>query len=59
MPIRRRVRTGPLLGDKIANTIKKIGGNKIAKKIQKVTGKDCGCGARRNRLNEWDKKRRK
>ena len=39
------------LGDVVHRVAATIGGDKIADKIKKATGKDCGCGRRRAKLN--------
>ena len=40
------------LGDTIEKITKATGIKKIVDKVNKVTGKDCGCGARKNALNK-------
>lgn len=40
-----------LLGDHVEDALKSVGGDKIARAIEKVTKKPCGCGKRRNALN--------
>jgi hypothetical protein len=40
------------LGDSIEKITKATGIKKIVDKVNKVTGKDCGCGARKNALNK-------
>jgi hypothetical protein len=44
------------LGDVVADTLGAVGGDKVAKVIEKVTGKDCGCNRRRKLLNNLDRK---
>jgi len=39
------------LGDTIEKITKATGIKKIVKGVTKVTGKDCGCGQRRDTLN--------
>ena len=43
------------LGDTIAKIASATGIDKLAQKFQKVTGRDCGCKARQEKLNEWVK----
>jgi len=40
------------LGDTIEKITKKTGIKTVVKKISKITGKPCGCGGRRDALNE-------
>lgn len=44
------------LGDYVADGLEAVGGKQVAKAIEKVTGKDCGCNKRRQFLNNIDKK---
>lgn len=39
------------LGDSIERITKATGIKRAVDKVAKVTGKDCGCGSRRDRLN--------
>ena len=39
------------LGDSIEKITKATGIKKVVNKISKVTGKDCGCGKRKETLN--------
>jgi hypothetical protein len=39
------------LGDTVANIAKAIGADKAASFFQHITGKDCGCARRREKLN--------
>jgi len=39
------------LGDSVEKLTKATGIDKVAKVITKVTGKDCGCGKRKDTLN--------
>jgi len=43
----------PLLGDRVEEALKKIGGDKAAKLIEKVTKKPCGCQKRKEMLNTF------
>ena len=45
-----------LLGDKVEKILKSIGGNKVAEIIEKVGRRPCGCGGRKDKLNEWHRK---
>tara|TARA_Y100001937_G_scaffold56142_1_gene77171 strand:- start:18 stop:197 length:180 start_codon:yes stop_codon:yes gene_type:complete len=38
-------------GDTVAKVAKVVGADKVARAYTKVTGKDCGCGQRRDSLN--------
>tara|TARA_B100001559_G_C16303385_1_gene530691 strand:- start:193 stop:360 length:168 start_codon:yes stop_codon:yes gene_type:complete len=38
-------------GDTLANGFKMIGVDKLADKYSQVTGKDCGCSKRQEKLN--------
>jgi hypothetical protein len=50
MPIERKV-TG--FGDEIERVAKKLGLDKVAEGVAKAVGaKDCGCGARKDTLND-------
>lgn len=40
------------LGDTIHKVAKVLGADKLAKKYEKYTGRDCGCEERREALNE-------
>jgi hypothetical protein len=52
MPIERKV-TG--FGDEIERVAKKLGLDKVANGAAKMVGaKDCGCGQRRDNLNDPD-----
>lgn len=44
-----------LLGDIVENALKKAGAKKLARATQRVTGKPCGCGKRKQRLNNLHK----
>ena len=39
-------------GDVVHNVAKAVGADKVAKLVENVTGKDCGCGKRRAKLNK-------
>ena len=40
------------LGDSIEKITKATGIKKVVDKVSEVTGKDCGCGARKDTLNK-------
>lgn len=40
------------LGDLLQWAFAKIGIEVVVKKVEKVTGRDCGCGRRQQKLNE-------
>jgi hypothetical protein len=40
------------LGDSVAEFTHATGLDKLAEKYTEVTGKDCGCSARRDKLNQ-------
>ena len=40
-----------LLGDIVEQALEKVGGKRVARAVEKVTGKPCGCGKRKQRLN--------
>lgn len=40
-----------LLGDKVEKNLKRLGGDRLAEGYQRATGRDCGCGKRKQRLN--------
>ena len=42
-----------LLGDHVSDVIERAGGGHVARAVEKVTGKPCGCAKRRQALNDW------
>lgn len=44
--------TEELLGDKVEKTLKRIGADKIARKVEKITKRPCGCQKRKKALND-------
>lgn len=44
-----------LLGDNVEEILKQLGADKIAKAFEEITGHDCGCKKRRERLNSIHK----
>ena len=51
MKIRSDIRAGEGLGDAIANLTHLTGIDRLAKSYEDITGNDCGCDARREKLN--------
>lgn len=47
-----------LLGDRVAESLEKVGAKKVTEAVNKATGFDCGCDKRRQFLNKLDKKLR-
>lgn len=45
-----------MLGDVLEEAAKIIGADKVAKAVERVTKKPCGCGQRKVRLNQWHAK---
>lgn len=41
------------LGDKVEKALKTIGADKVAKLIEKIGKKPCGCAGRKEALNRW------
>ena len=50
--MRRKVRQMQGLGDAIEAVTEATGVKAVVEKVAKATGKDCGCGKRRDKLNE-------
>lgn len=46
-----KVNTRHMLGDKVEKLAKKTGAAALADLYKKATGKDCGCAARKAKLN--------
>jgi hypothetical protein len=46
----------PGLGDHLETVFKATGIQRAVKALEAVTGKDCGCVKRKERLNEWGRK---
>lgn len=42
-----------LLGDRVDEVLTKMGGKKVARAVEKVTKKPCGCKERKKRMNRW------
>jgi len=51
MKVRTNLKAGQGLGDVVADFTHVTGLDQIAKTYTQVTGKDCGCEARRDKLN--------
>ncbi len=52
MKIRTRIKAGQGLGDAVADMAQLTGMNRLAEAYTQVTGKDCGCKARQEKLNQ-------
>lgn len=48
--------TREYLGDKVQRALHSLGADKVAKIIEKIGRKPCGCGGRREALNRWHKR---
>lgn len=46
-----------LLGDRIARLAGRLGVDRAAKLLARLTGRDCGCSTRRRRLNDQHRRR--
>ena len=44
------------LGDRVEKVLKKVGADKVARTVERVTKKPCGCQKRKQALNDWHKK---
>ena len=54
MPLRKKNRPPhKLLGDRVTETLNALGADKVAKIIEKVGKRPCGCKERRDALNRW------
>jgi hypothetical protein len=51
MKVRTNLKAGQGLGDTVADFTHVTGLDQFAKAYTQVTGKDCGCDARREKLN--------
>lgn len=45
-----------LLGDEVEDVLHKLGADKLAKLYEELTGNDCGCKKRKEKLNTIHKK---
>ncbi len=52
MKIRSGIKSGQGLGDAVADAAKLAGFNRLAEVYTQITGKDCGCKARQQKLNQ-------
>ncbi len=52
MKVRTNIRAGQGLGDAVADLTHLTGLEQLANTYTQVTGKDCGCQARKQRLNQ-------
>lgn len=46
----------PLIGDELEEFLAKLNMDKLAKKYEEVSGKDCGCDKRKEWLNNFHKR---
>ncbi len=44
------------LGDKVEKAIKKVGGHKVAKQVERITKRPCGCQKRKDWLNQFGRR---
>jgi hypothetical protein len=52
MKIRSGIKAGQGLGDAVADLTHLTGLDRLADAYSKITGKDCGCAARQEKLNK-------
>ena len=45
-----------LFGDKLERRLKQVGADKVVEKVEKITGKPCGCAKRKKFLNDVHRK---
>lgn len=55
MVIWRDIVTTELLGDKVERILHKVGADKVARIIERNTGRPCGCKKRKEFLNKLQK----
>ncbi|MEM7115837.1 MAG: hypothetical protein AAF614_25575 [Chloroflexota bacterium] len=51
MKIKTGIKAGQGLGDSVADVTKLTGLDKVADTYSRLTGRDCGCEARKDKLN--------
>ena len=51
--VKRNIQNDKLLGNRVENILKTLGGDKVAALVEKVGRKPCGCAGRRDALNRW------
>lgn len=44
------------LGDKAERVIKKVGGDRVVKQVERITKRPCGCQKRKEWLNQFGRK---
>ncbi len=49
----RKLREEQLLGNRVDTLLKSLGADRVAKLIEKVGRRPCGCAGRRDALNRW------
>ena len=47
-----------LLGDRVEEALKKVGADKVARAVERVTKRPCGCQKRKQMLNNLHKRMR-
>ena len=52
MNIRTGIQAGQGMGDAVADLAQVTGMNRLAEAYENITGKDCGCKARQDKLNQ-------
>jgi hypothetical protein len=53
MNVRTGIKAGQGVGDSVADLAHLTGMDQLAKMYEQATGKDCGCEARRQALNQF------
>lgn len=53
MTVKRKLREEQLLGNRVDSLLRSMGADKVARLIEKVGRRPCGCGGRRDALNRW------
>lgn len=52
MKVRTAITAGQGMGDAVADLAQLTGMNRLAAAYEQITGKDCGCEARQEKLNQ-------
>ncbi|MEM7531326.1 MAG: hypothetical protein AAF639_04060 [Chloroflexota bacterium] len=52
MKVKTGLKAGKKLGDRVADLTQMTGLDQLAKTYTRITGRDCGCDQRRQRLNQ-------
>lgn len=45
-----------LLGNRVEKLLATLGAARVAKLVEKVGKRPCGCGGRRDKINDWHRK---